>query len=118
MTRAGKVKRYWSGIKNVRARVNLTNKQGVLARKEMFERTDDKKWRESNFKKMDKQNKKYSLKQVRGSMKTINDNREKGLRKEFKRLKKEGKVTGNFESFKKANEQDFNDVQELFNSPT
>ena len=84
----------------------------------MFERTGDKKWKEKNFKRLDRQNKKYSLKQVRKSMSIINKKRDKSLRKEFKRLKKEGKVTGSFKDFAKANEQDFNDVQELFNSPT
>ena len=119
MTRAGKVKRYWSGIKNVRARVNRTDKIGVNARKEIFERTGEKKYKETNFKKLDRQNKKYALKDVRKSMSTIMKDRNEGLKKEFKRLKREGKVKGNFKDFAKANEpSDFNEVQELFNSPT
>lgn len=114
-----KLRRYWSGIRNVHGRMIRNDKTGRTARKAYYERTGDKKFRETTYQKNLKKGRVYTVNDVRKGNKQINDKRDKALRKEFKRLKKEGKVTGSFKAFKKANpEQDINEIEELFNSPT
>jgi hypothetical protein len=116
-----KLRRYWSGIRNVHGRMIRNDKTGITARKAYYERTGDKKFKESNYQKALKKGRVYTVNDVRGGNSTINKNREKALRKEHKRLLKKGAegVPKNFKEFKKANpEQDFDEIQELFNSPT
>lgn len=119
MTRAGKVKRYWSGIKNVRKRLIRDDKIGQSARKEFYERTGKKKYQEKEYQKRLNRGRSYLLKETRKDFTKIQKDRNAGLKKEFKRLKKEGKVKGNFRDFKRANtsETDYVDIIELFNSP-
>lgn len=114
-----KLRRYWSGIRNVHGRMIRNDKTGQTARKAYYERTGDKKFKETNYQKALKKGRVYTVNDVRAGNSTINKNRDKALRKEFKRLKKKGLVKGSFKAFKKANpEQDINEIEELFNSPT
>ena len=118
-TKSGSATRYWSGIKNVHNRLTQNTKVGKSARKEYFKRTGLKRYKESAFQARFKRGKVDKIIQTRKAWKKIRDDRDNKLNKEFKRLKKSGKVKGNFKDFKKANEPaDFNQVQELFNSPT
>ena len=112
------LRRYWSGIKNVRARLIRDDSVGRNARKEYFERTKLKKFRERNYQRRLSRGQTYTLLETRRAWAKIRNKRDERLRKEHKRLKKQGKDVGNFKEFKRTNEpDDFNAVQELFNSP-
>ena len=117
MTRAGRVKSYWSAISNLHKRINLTNSEGRSARKEYYERTGNKKLTEKKFNSNLSRGKSFSKSEVRHFYKIAREQREKQLRKDYKESIKAGNKVS-YKEFKKANrEPDWEKLQEMFNSP-
>ena len=123
MTRSGRLKSYWSGVTNVKDRAQANNKGGEAVRKKLFEETKDKIFTESNFKKWNdgkKGGKAIKKTDIRKALKKIKVRKSKELKKDWKELKKEGRNVGSFKEFEKANlkdDQEWQDIRELFNSP-
>jgi hypothetical protein len=122
-TRSGQLRKYWSGITNVHTRATANNAGGKAVRKQLLEQTGNKKFKETNFKKHiegRKGGKAITKSDIRSAIKTIRVKKEKMLKAEYKELKKDGAPVGSMKDFLKANmkeDQDFQDIQELFNSP-
>lgn len=123
MTKSGRLRSYWSGIDNIHTRATANNQGGKAVRKTLYELTDNKIFLESNFKKHNlgkKGGKAIKKSHIRSALKKIRLEKEKLLKKEWRELKKEGAPIGSFNDFRDANlkdDQEWQDVQELFNSP-
>jgi hypothetical protein len=124
MTRSGRVRSYWSGIRNTHQKATTNNAGGKAVRKTLFEQTGNPIYKEKNFEKFiagRKGGKPIKVSHIRSSISTINKKQRKELKKEWLELKKEGAPVGSFKAFLKANLKDeenkFIDVAELFNSP-
>lgn len=124
MSRSGRVRSYWSGIKNTHTRATANNEGGKAVRQTLYDQTKNPVFRESNFKKFiagRKGGKAIKVSHIRSAITKINKKQKADLKKEWLDLKKEGAPVGSFKEFMKANIKDpsneFIDVAELFNSP-
>lgn len=123
MSKSGALKRYWSSMDNLHTRLNNNDADGKKARKLFLSLTDDQRYTESNFNKI--QNVKKGAKPinkqfVRSSFTKIRNKKEKMLRAEHKQLKKDKAPNlANLNDFIKQNlknDDEFSDIRELFNS--
>lgn len=121
MTRSGALKRYWSSMDNLHIRLNSNNSDGKKARKLFLGLTKDKRYTEKNFKAvLDGKGKPINKQFVRSSFSTVQKEKKKMLKAEFKQLKKD-KVKGlasekEFIRINLKNDDEFADIRELFNS--
>lgn len=124
MTRKGRVRSYWSGIRNTHTRATANNEGGKAVRQTLYDQTKNPVFKESNFQKHikgQKGGKAIKISHIRSAISKVNREQKKMLKEEWLDLKKEGAPVGSFKEFLKANlrdpENDYIDVAELFNSP-